>query len=61
MKRLLWFASTLLVARGLFALYEDFQRRSQIRVQTKDLQTWEGEGGNASESPASARREETRS
>jgi hypothetical protein len=52
MKRLLWFASAVLVTRGLYALYEDFQRRNEVRDQSKHLQTWEGEGGAAGGGPA---------
>jgi hypothetical protein len=52
MSRLLWFASAALVTRGLYALYEDFQRRNKVQEQAKDLQTWEGEGGAPSEGPA---------
>jgi len=49
---LLWFASAVLVTRGLYALYEDFRRRNKVQEQAKDLQTWEGEGGAQSEGPA---------
>jgi hypothetical protein len=52
MKGLLWFASAVLVARGLYALYEDLRRRNRVQEQAKDLQTWEGEGGAPSEGPA---------
>jgi hypothetical protein len=52
MSRLLWFASAVLVTRGLYALYEDFRRRNKAHEQAKDLQTWEGEGGAQSEGPA---------
>ena len=54
MSRLLWFASAVLVTRGLYALYEDFQRRTKVQEQAKDLQTWEGEGGAPKEGPATA-------
>jgi len=51
MNRLLWFASAVLVARGLYTLYEHLQRRNRVQEQAKDLQTWEGEGGAPSERP----------
>ena len=51
MKRLILFASAVLLTRGLYVLCTDLQRRGKVEEQVKDLQTWEGEGGTPDEVP----------
>ena len=48
MKRLILLAGAVFVTRRLYALWVSLQSRSTARERAKELQRWEGEGGNPS-------------